>query len=87
MVSWGLGGCWGRRKGVLKVGVEAILVLVLLFEVEVGDGHRDGVAGRILQFPGLVGDLMVVDDLRLENEEAVGELEKQRAVRQVLNPF
>lgn len=27
--------------GILKVAVKAILVLVLLLEVEVGDGHRD----------------------------------------------
>lgn len=42
MVS--LGGC--ERKGylgsVLKVGIEAILVLVLFFKVEVCDGHLDG---------------------------------------------
>lgn len=71
---------------ILKVAVEAILVFVLLFEVEVGDGHRDGRSKPISKV-WFIGWLMVVDDVRLEKLEAVGELEKQRAMRQILNPF
>jgi hypothetical protein len=35
----------GKRGGALEVATEAILVLVFLFEVEVGDGHF--AAGRV----------------------------------------
>lgn len=37
---------WTDGDGVLKVGVESILVLVFLLDVEVGDGHVDGGSRR-----------------------------------------